>query len=300
MPKQISFDETDPPRTGARCEPAGRRGQGHPRPARAPRRAGQEVRWSDRHQRRRHHRARDRPRGPVREPRRPARRRPSPPRRTTSRATAPPPPPCSPRPWWPRACATWRPARTRPRSARASPTAADEGHRGAAAPAAIPVNDQEHIAQVGTIASREQEIGDLISEALKTVGKDGVITVEEGSTLATELEITEGLQFDKGYLSPYFVTDPESMEAVARGRLRPAAPRQDLGDRRPAPAAGEGARRGQAAADHRGGRRGRGAVHPGRQLDPQDRSRSPRSSRRSSVTAARRSWTTSRSPPAAR
>ena len=70
------------------------------------------------------------------------------------------------------------------------------------------------IAQVGTIASREAEIGDLISEALDAVGKDGVITVEEGSTLATELEITEGLQFDKGYLSPYFVTDAESMEAV--------------------------------------------------------------------------------------
>src|ERR687889_883722 len=70
------------------------------------------------------------------------------------------------------------------------------------------------IAQVGTIASREAEIGDLISQALDAVGKDGVITIEEGSTLATELEITEGLQFDKGYLSPYFVTDAESMEAV--------------------------------------------------------------------------------------
>jgi chaperonin GroEL len=70
------------------------------------------------------------------------------------------------------------------------------------------------IAQVGAIASREQAIGDLIGQALDAVGKDGVITVEEGSTLATELEITEGLQFDKGYLSPYFVTDSESMEAV--------------------------------------------------------------------------------------
>ena len=79
---------------------------------------------------------------------------------------------------------------------------------------AIPVDDKDHIAQVATIASREQEIGDLISEALKAVGKDGVITIEEGSTLSTDLEITEGLQFDKGYLSPYFVTDAESMEAV--------------------------------------------------------------------------------------
>ncbi|MHA6792774.1 chaperonin GroEL [Pseudonocardia bannensis] len=79
---------------------------------------------------------------------------------------------------------------------------------------ATPVNGPEHIAQVGTIASREETIGQLISQALEAVGNDGVITVEEGSTISTELEITEGLQFDKGYLSPYFVTDPESMEAV--------------------------------------------------------------------------------------
>jgi chaperonin GroEL len=78
---------------------------------------------------------------------------------------------------------------------------------------AVPVQGKA-IAQVGTIASREAEIGDLIAQALQAVGKDGVVTVEEGSTLATELEITEGLQFDKGYLSPYFVTDAESMEAV--------------------------------------------------------------------------------------
>jgi chaperonin GroEL len=84
---------------------------------------------------------------------------------------------------------------------------------------AVPVDDKEHIAQVGTIASREQEIGDLISEALRAVGKDGVITIEEGSTLSTELELTEGLQFDKGYLSPYFVTDAESMEAVLEDAL---------------------------------------------------------------------------------
>ena len=126
------------------------------------------------------------------------------------------------------------------------------------------------IAQVGTIASREAEIGDLISQALDAVGKDGVITVEEGSTLATELEITEGLQFDKGYLSPYFVTDAESMEAVLDDAVRPAAPREDQRHRGPAAAAGEGPRRRQAAADRRRGRRGRGAVDPGRQLDPQD------------------------------
>src|SRR3978361_852913 len=106
-------------------------------------------------------------------------------------------------------------------AAGANPTALGKGIQVAADKVAevlkdkpIPVDDKDHVAQIGTIASREQEIGDLISEALKAVGKDGVITIEEGSTLSTELEITEGLQFDKGYLSPYFVTDPESMEAV--------------------------------------------------------------------------------------
>ena len=106
-------------------------------------------------------------------------------------------------------------------AAGANPTALGQGIAAAAAKVeevlkekAIPVDDKEHIAQVGTIASREEEIGQLIAQALRTVGKDGVITVEEGSTLATELGITEGLQFDKGYLSPYFVTDPESMEAA--------------------------------------------------------------------------------------
>ncbi|MGQ0480138.1 MAG: chaperonin GroEL [Pseudonocardia sp.] len=79
---------------------------------------------------------------------------------------------------------------------------------------ATPVDGPTGIAQVATVASRDAQIGELISQAMTAVGEDGVITVEEGSTLATELEITEGLQFDKGYLSPYFVTDPESMEAV--------------------------------------------------------------------------------------
>ncbi|MEJ2868308.1 chaperonin GroEL [Actinomycetospora sp. OC33-EN08] len=77
-----------------------------------------------------------------------------------------------------------------------------------------PVDGRRGIASVGAVASRDQEIGDLIGEAMEKVGEDGVITIEEASTLATELEVTEGLQFDKGYLSPYFVTDGESMEAV--------------------------------------------------------------------------------------
>ncbi|WP_067698218.1 chaperonin GroEL [Nocardia jejuensis] len=80
--------------------------------------------------------------------------------------------------------------------------------------AATPVNGEKAIAQVATVSSRDEEIGELVGKALTTVGKDGVVTIEESSSLQTELEITEGVQFDKGYLSPYFVTDPETQQAV--------------------------------------------------------------------------------------
>ncbi|WFE94754.1 chaperonin GroEL [Micromonospora sp. WMMD987] len=79
---------------------------------------------------------------------------------------------------------------------------------------AVEVADKESIAHVATISAQDATIGALIAEAMEKVGRDGVITVEEGSTLTTELEVTEGLQFDKGFISPNFVTDAESQESV--------------------------------------------------------------------------------------
>ena len=76
------------------------------------------------------------------------------------------------------------------------------------------VSGKEDIARVATISSREREIGDVIADAIEKVGKDGVVNVEEGQTFGLELEFTEGMQFDKGYLSPYMITDAERMEAV--------------------------------------------------------------------------------------
>ncbi len=76
------------------------------------------------------------------------------------------------------------------------------------------ITGKEEIARVGAISARSDEIGEVIAEAIDKVGKDGVVNVEESQTFGLELEFTEGMQFDKGYLSPYFVTDQERMEAV--------------------------------------------------------------------------------------
>ncbi len=95
----------------------------------------------------------------------------------------------------------------------------------------MPSAGKKEIAQVGTIsANNDKEIGNLIADAMEKVGKDGVITVEEAKGLETTLETVDGMQFDRGYLSPYFVTDPEKMEAVLEDAYHPDPRQEDLGD----------------------------------------------------------------------
>jgi len=105
-------------------------------------------------------------------------------------------------------------AGTNPMGIKRGMDAAGEALSAALSEAAREVGSVEDMASVATVSSRDAEIGALLAEAFDKVGKDGVITVEESNTMGTELSFTEGMQFDKGYLSPYFVTDPESMEAV--------------------------------------------------------------------------------------
>ena len=83
-----------------------------------------------------------------------------------------------------------------------------------------PTRDRSEIAQVGSVsANNDEQIGTILADAFERVGREGVVTVEENKTLDTELEVVEGMQFDRGYLSPYFVTDPERMEAALEDAL---------------------------------------------------------------------------------
>ena len=127
------------------------------------------------------------------------------------------------------------------------------------------ISGKDQIARVATISAGDDEIGDVIADAIEKVGKDGVVNVEEGQTFGMDLEFTEGMQFDKGYISPYMVTDQERMEATLEDPYILIA-NQKIGSVRDLlPGARADDPVGQAAADHRRGRRGRVARDAGGQ-----------------------------------
>ena len=130
------------------------------------------------------------------------------------------------------------------------------------------VGGKTEIAQVASISAADTAIGDVLADAIDKVGKDGTVTVEESNTFGIELELTEGMQFDKGFLSPYFVTDAERQEAVLDEPVHPVLQLEGVGGARSRARAGEGHAVRQGAADRRRGRRGRGPRDARRQQDP--------------------------------
>ncbi len=130
------------------------------------------------------------------------------------------------------------------------------------------VGGKTEIAQVASISAADNAIGDVLADAIDKVGKDGTVTVEESNTFGIELELTEGMQFDKGFLSPVLRHRPGAPGGRARRAGHPLLQRQGQRRARPGARAREGHADRQAAADHRRGRRWRGPGHAGRQQDP--------------------------------
>ena len=130
------------------------------------------------------------------------------------------------------------------------------------------IGGKEQIARVAAISAADEEIGNIIADAIDKVGKDGVVNVEEGQTFGMELEFTEGMQFDKGYISPYMVTDQDRMEAVLEDPYILIA-NQKIGSVRDIlPVLEQVMQGGKPLRDHRRGRRGRVPRDPGGQQAP--------------------------------
>ena len=134
--------------------------------------------------------------------------------------------------------------------------------------AAKDVETKEQIAATASISAGDTTVGEIIAEAMDKVGKEGVITVDESNTFGLELELTEGMRFDKGYISPYFVTDTERMETVLDDPYVLIVNSKVSAAQGPAADPGEGHPGRQAARGDRGGRRRRGPGRADRQQDP--------------------------------
>ena len=131
------------------------------------------------------------------------------------------------------------------------------------------IESKEQIAQVAAIsANNDDEIGTMIAEAIDKVGKDGVVTVEESNTFGLEMDLVEGMRFDKGYISPYFVTDPDRMEAVLEDPYILLVSSKISAVRDLLPVLEKVMQAGRPLADRGRGRRGRGARDAGREQDP--------------------------------
>jgi len=126
---------------------------------------------------------------------------------------------------------------------------------------AKPIEGKQSIAQVAAISSSDDEVGELIAEAMEKVGNDGVITVEESKGFITELEVVEGMQFDRGYVSAYMITDTDKMEAVLDDPYILITDKKNRQHPRNFAGAGEGCSIRQTTSDHCRGRRRRSALY---------------------------------------
>ena len=162
------------------------------------------------------------------------------------------------------------------------------------------VETKEQIASTASISAGDTTVGEIIAEAMDKVGKEGVITVEESNTFGLELELTEGMRFDKGYISAYFITDAERMETVLEDPYILIVNSKISSVKDLLPILEKVMQSGKPLADHRRGRRGRGARHPDREQDPGHVQVRRRQGARASATAARPCCRTSPSSPVAR